>query len=110
VLLKVPAGKFQAKGSGFAFVDKAPGKSGTDKDGTNLVVYQGQKSNGAVSSAIAGTIKVAKRKGALNVTAKLQGLDLGALSGAGTLVLQVGPYTLTANVTLSGNGKVVKIG
>lgn len=109
VLVKVPAGKFQPKGSGYAFVDLPPNKKGVDKDGTSLVVYHGQKSNAAVSSTIAGTIKLVKHKGTFTLSASLLGLDLTGLSGAGTLLVQVGPYTFSTDVALSAKGKAVHI-
>jgi hypothetical protein len=106
-IVRVTAGKFTTKGKGFQVVDRPPNKSGTDPDGTVIEVVKGQKENGpTVMSATAGSIRVTPgRKGALVLQVQVQGLDLGALTGTGTVTVAVGPYAVTAPITVTGSGK-----
>jgi hypothetical protein len=106
-IARVTAGKFTTKGKGFQVVDRPPNKSGTDPDGTIIEIVEGQKTNGpTVMSATAGSIRVTPgRKGALVLQVQMQGLDLGALTGAGTVTVAVGPYAVTAPLTVTGSGK-----
>jgi hypothetical protein len=96
VLLRVPAGRFQAKGKKVSV---------HDADGTAIVVAAGHKKTDAVSAAFGGTITVTS--GRKRATAKLSvlGLDLGTLSGPATLTLAVGPRSASADVTVRGSGK-----
>jgi hypothetical protein len=100
VVLRVPAGKFQAKGKKVVV---------RDTDGTAIEVATGHKKNDTVSAAFGGTmVMVSGRKSA---TAKLSllGLDLGALSGPATLTVAVGSRSASADVMVRGSGKSRKI-
>ena len=109
VLVEVPAGKLTPKGKGFQVVDRPPGKNGTDPDGIVIQVLVGQKANGTVTSATAGTIRFTVSKKGIQIKGLLQGLDLSALSKSGTATVAVGPYAMTAPFTVHGAGKSRRI-
>jgi len=100
VLLRVPAGKFQAKGKKFVV---------RDVDGTAIEVAIGHKKSAAVSAAFGGTITVVSGKKGATVKLSIVGLDLGGLSGPATLTLAVGPRSATDDVIVQGSGGSRKI-
>jgi len=103
--LHVAKGNFKKSGSVFRVVDNPPDKSGKDSDGTIIEAIAGQKTNGAVSSALGGTISLTEGKKATVLALHVQGLDLSGLSGTATLTVAVGPYSASKDVTVRGGGK-----
>jgi hypothetical protein len=92
VVLRVPAGKFGTRGK----------KSQVrDTDGSAIQVLTGHKQ----SAGFGGTITLATAKGGATLKLRVQGLDLGRLSGAASLTIAIGPHSATAAVTATGSGK-----
>ncbi|GEM_PF-1637186 len=105
IIVEAPAGTLAAKGKSFQVVDRPPGKTGVDPDGTVIQVLTGQKANGTVTAATGGLIRFTPGKKGVKLQTKLQGLDLSPLTGAGQIAVAVGPYTATAPFTVTGKGK-----
>jgi len=95
-LLRIPAGKFATKGKHSRV---------RDKDGSAIQVVTGHKESGAVSAGFGGTMTFASNKGGTALKLRVQGLDLGRLSGSASVTIAVGPHSATAPVTVRGSGK-----
>ena len=100
VLLLVPAGKLQPKGKKKLVA--------TDTDGTIIQVLTGHKQSGDTSSAFGGSLTIAKGKKAAALKGTVQGLDLGALTGAATVTVVVDGVEASKSVTVKGSGSTRK--
>ena len=96
VLLRIPAGKFQTRGKRSRVADT---------DGSAIQILTGHKESDAVSAAFGGMITLANDKGGTTLKLRVQGLDLGRLSGSASVTIAVGPHSATAAVTVQGSGK-----
>jgi len=95
-LLRIPAGKFRTKGKRSQV---------RDKDGSAIQVVTGHKESDAVSAGFGGMITLVTGKGGTALKLRVQGLDLGRLSGSASVTIAVGPHSATAAVTVQGSGK-----
>jgi len=96
VLLRIPAGKFQTRGKRSRVADT---------DGSVIQILTGHKESDAVSAAFGGMITLANDKGGTALKLRVQGLDLGRLSGSASVTIAVGPHSATAAVSVAGSGK-----
>ncbi len=96
VLLRIPAGKFQTRGKRSRVADT---------DGSAIQILTGHKGSDAVSAAFGGMITLANDKGGTTLKLRVQGLDLGRLSGSASVTIAVGPHSATAAVSVAGSGK-----
>jgi hypothetical protein len=96
VLLRIPAGKIQTKGKRSRVLDK---------DGTAIQVLTGHKESDTVSAAFGGMITLVTGKSGTALKLRVQGLDLGRLSGSASVTIAVGPHSATAAVSVAGSGK-----
>jgi len=95
-LLRIPAGKFATKGKHSRV---------RDKDGSAIQIVTGHKESGAVSAGFGGTMTFASNKGGTALKLRVQGLDIGRLSGSASVTIAVGPHSATAPVAVRGSGK-----
>jgi len=96
VLLRVAAGRFQVKGKRTEV---------RDTDGTAIQVVTGHKESGPVSAAPGGMITFVTDRRGTALKFRVQGLDLGRLSGSASATIAVGPHSATADITVQGSGK-----
>ncbi len=90
--LEVPAGKLAKAGKRFQV---------TDSDGSAIDALIGRK----LPSTPGGTIRIVAGKKATVLKARVQGLDLAAVSGSGTATVALGPYALAHDFAVRGSGK-----
>jgi len=95
-LLRIPAGKFRTKGKRSQV---------RDKDGSAIQVVTGHKESDAVSAGFGGMITLVTGKSGTALKLRVQGLDLGRLSGSASVTIAVGPHSATAAVSVAGSGK-----
>ena len=58
-----------------------------------------------MSAGFGGTMTFASNKGGTALKLRVQGLDLGRLSGSASVTIAVGPHSATAAVSVAGSGK-----
>jgi hypothetical protein len=100
VLLRVPTGKFGTHGKRSQV---------RDTDGTAIQVITGHKATDAVSAAFGGMLTLVAGKGGAALKLRVQGLDLGRLSGTANVTIAVGSYAATAAVSVAGSGKTRRL-
>src|SRR5439155_1416164 len=83
---RIPAGKFATKGKRSRV---------RDKDGSAIQVITGHKESGAVSAGFGGMIALVIDKGGTALKLRVQGLDLGRLSGSASVTIAVGLHSAT---------------
>ena len=96
VLLRARAGRFRTRGKTTRV---------RDTDGTAIQVFAGHKESGAVSAGFGGMVTLVSDRGGTALKLRVQGLDLGRLSGSASVTIAVGPHSATAAVTVQGSGK-----
>ena len=58
-----------------------------------------------MSAGFGGMVTLVSDRGGTALRLRVQGLDLGRLSGSASVTIAVGPHSATAAVTVQGSGK-----